>query len=459
MTAILCRSCCAVAAVITLLYGSDVHAQVNSPERFAGEWSGTLVTDALRGVVQHTITGSIPRLTIATTVTARARTLRGQGDSVTVRGDTLRFGVTIDGARLRWVAIARRDTLAGTIRVTQGTALAASGVWEAARIRGKGAIAPVDSSALSVFDATWSAIDRGYGNFAESRLDWMTVRRVFRPRAASAPNDSALFAVLADMLGVLNDAHVTLRHETLRFSGGGRPLTPTGDFSIDVIAQRYVGREMHTALSGTIRYGWLADSIGYLYLSEFGPTRDVSAVLDSAFAEFTESHGLVIDIRDNRGGNDVTGQRLLNLIADERRLYMTTSARALSDHGSFLPPHPFYLAPADDRPFRTPVAVLTNRRTVSAGENFLLGVRTLPHASIVGDVTAGAFADVTRETLPNGWILGYPINHVLDARGRSGEGVGLSPDYRRTNAPAEILMGKDAVLEFALALLAAQRAR
>ncbi len=448
-----------VAALLFLAHPPALRAQAKPANRFTGEWSGPIVTDALRGVVTHTIEGSAPRLIIATTVTARERTLRGHADSVSVRGDTLRFGVTIDGARLRWVAIASHDKLAGTIRVSQGAELAASGVWEATRIDKTAAVVPAQKDAQSVFDAAWTTIDRGYGNFADTRIDWGAVRQYFRPRAAAAPNDSALFSVLAEMLGVLNDTHVTLRNDTTRFSAGTRSAAPAGDVSIDVIAQRYAKGEMHVSLAGTVRFGWLADSVGYLFLSEFGPTRAVAAVLDSAFAAFAGNHGLIIDIRDNRGGNDVTGQRLLGHIADRRRLYMMTSARALSNHDSFLPPRPFYLEPADGTAFPERVVVLTNRRTVSAGENFLLGVRELPHASIVGEVSAGAFSDVTRESLPNGWTLGYPMNHTLDARGHSWERVGLPPDYRRTNARSDVAAGKDAVLEFALALLGAQRTR
>lgn len=453
-----CRVSVRLASILALglllCDASHAEAQSPNPTRFTGEWTGTLVTDALRGSVTHTITGRTLRLSISTAVTARDRTLQGTGDSITVRGDTLRFGVTIDGNRLLWVAVLKQGMLTGSIKVHNGAELAASGVWEAVR-KAPGAAASAEPvTPALVFAAAWGAIDRGYANFPAKRIDWAAVRALFASRAAIASSDSVLFGVLSDMLGLLNDTHVTLRKDsTWRSSSGSRAPTSMKDFSVDLIARRYAKQEMHTAMLGTIRFGWLADSIGYLYLSEFGRPREVESVLDSVFAQFRGAAGLVIDIRDNRGGNDVTGQKLLNRIADKRRLYLSTKARALSAHSSFLAPHAFYLDPAEVTPFRGPVIVLTNRRTVSAGENFLLGIRELPHVSIVGDVTTGGFSDVTRETLPNGWILGYPMNHVVDANGRSWEGVGVPPDYRRVNSPADVLAGKDAMLEFGMSLL------
>ena len=205
----------------------------------------------------------------------------------------------------------------------------------------------------------------------------------------------------------------------------------------------------------------LADSIGYIYLSEFGINnpRPTIAALDSALAYFDGARAMILDIRDNRGGSDLTGQLILNRFADARRHYMSMKARALASHESFLPPVEWYMQPATDaRRFTGPVAVLTNRRSISAADNFILGARLLPQVTIVGDVTAGAFADVNRETLPNGWKLDFPLNTTVDARGTCWEGAGLPPDVWIVNEPAAVAAGSDRVLTLARGLLAAKHA-
>ena len=113
-------------------------------------------------------------------------------------------------------------------------------------------------------------------------------------------------------------------------------------------------------------------------------------------------------------------------------------------------PRSFYYEPKGAWQYTRPVLVLTSRRTVSAGENFLLGMRLLPHVTLVGDVTSGAFADVGHFKLANGWEVSFPYNQFLDSRGFSWEGVGLAPDIRVVPSRSDIAAGRDPVLDVAL---------
>jgi len=50
--------------------------------------------------------------------------------------------------------------------------------------------------------------------------------------------------------------------------------------------------------------------------------------------------------------------------------------------------------------------------------SLVLGLRDLPQVTIIGDTTAGIFADFMVEVLPNGWRVQIPNTLFLDNDGR-----------------------------------------
>jgi len=60
--------------------------------------------------------------------------------------------------------------------------------------------------------------------------------------------------------------------------------------------------------------------------------------------------------------------------------------------------------------YTDPIALLTNRRTFSAAESFVLAMRTLPQVTIVGDTTGGGSGNPLHRELPNGWGLSVSRN-------------------------------------------------
>jgi tetratricopeptide (TPR) repeat protein len=79
-------------------------------------------------------------------------------------------------------------------------------------------------------------------------------------------------------------------------------------------------------------------------------------------------------------------------------------------------------------------------------------MRTLPHVTVVGDFTAGCFADPDEVTLPNGWTTTVSRNRFVDGRGVCWEGIGVPPDLmvRGHYGPVG---DKDPALETAVALI------
>lgn len=316
---------------------------------------------------------------------------------------------------------------------------------------------PVKAQELSEpeknFEYLWKAFDRSYGIFLPKRVDWSLLYKVYRPKVTPKTTDDELFDIMAGMLGHLNDNHVRLRSPKRQFSAGVLQQTKNEGFSLDLIKTRYLRNNFSQGLGGRFHYGFLDDSVGYFHFCGFQGVSQSAAVVDEILEKFKDCQGIVIDIRNNFGGDDQVGKAIAGRFADKKRLYMTTQIRNGESHDAFSEPKYFYAEPAGPRQFTKPIVVLIHRYSVSAADNFALAMRTLPHATLVGEATSGCQADARGDKLPNGWIFSIAYTLFVDQEGFCWEGIGIPPDLRQVNTNEDIAQGRDKVLELAIDLV------
>ena len=322
------------------------------------------------------------------------------------------------------------------------------------------------SAPEATFEAFWSTYDENYALFGVKHVDWDAVYDVYRPRVTAETTDDELWAVLAEVGGLLNDVHVTLRDPAtgrLARSGGrsiGAGPFDDGTFSLALVEGAYAVGALEAAVDGAVRWGWLADSVGYVRVGAFRDPEASGQAMDAAVRALEGARGIVLDVRHNGGGDDRAGKAVVSRLVAEPRLYMTVAMRKLGQTpAAFAEPVEWWLRPAGPRPYTGPVVLLVNSRSISAAENVALAVRAVPHAVVVGETTAGVMADTAPLPLPNGWEVGVPVNVFRDANGVSWEGVGVAPDLWVANAPADVEAGRDRVLETAVAFLRADAVR
>ena len=226
-----------------------------------------------------------------------------------------------------------------------------------------------------------------------------------------------------------------------------------GDFSLDLIQEKYLKQKFEKRLQEVFTYGWLTDKIGYFHFRRFGSLEQSRKVIDEIVDTFEEADGIIVDVRNNDGGSDRVGKLIADRFADRKRLYMTTQIRNGPKHDDFTAKKYWFTEPDGPRQFLKPVILLTHRFSVSAAENFALAMRVMPHVTMVGDATSGVFADVYSDQLPNGWKIRVSYKLFLDQNGFCWEGIGVPADIRQTNRKEEISDGRDKVLELATKLL------
>jgi carboxyl-terminal processing protease len=315
------------------------------------------------------------------------------------------------------------------------------------------------------FEFLWREFDTRYALFLAKRIDWNRVYRIYRPKVTPQTSDDELFEIMSNMLTHLNDLHVRLdsKNPVRSFRSGKSHEDVLEQFGtienfIKHFRQRPVDKKyLKTALQerheNIFAFAWLTDDVGYFHFSKFSDVEKSSEVIDEIMSEFKNARGIVIDVRRNGGGDDHVGKAIADRFADKKRLYMTVQEKSGPGHGDFTEPNEWCVEPGGPAQFTKPVVLLTDFTSGSAAENFALAMRVLPHATIVGDFTAGCFADADAGKLPNGWYFSLSKNLFRDHNGFCWEGIGVPPDLRIINTKQDMESNTDRVLEFAIELI------
>ena len=305
---------------------------------------------------------------------------------------------------------------------------------------------------VATFEFLWEEVDRHYSFFALKEIDWQEVGDFYRAGVNADTSPADLFNVLSLMLERLRDGHVVLESpfSTYRYSGWYQPYPHNFDFG--VVWTRYLDAPRATP-SRMIFYGWVAPEIGYLHIPTFRGS-GWAGEIDDVLENLSGARALVVDVRDNSGGNDANAVNIAGRFSSQRRLFRRIQYRNGPNHADFSPLEDDFLEPRGRAFFGGRVALLTNRRTFSAGESYVLAMRAVPGVTVLGDTTGGGSGNPLYREMPNGWSFSVSrwIEWALD--GTTHEGVGLAPDLPRA-IPARLLGTSDPILDAAVAHLIA----
>ena len=310
-----------------------------------------------------------------------------------------------------------------------------------------------DDTPQGNFEALWRIIDRHYCFLDykqhEIGLDWQAVYDKYRVRVDDDMSQMQLFEVLTQMLGELRDGHVNLSasHDYGRYWSWYENYP--ANFS-DTLLRRYMGTDYKIA-SG-LDYRILDDNIGYIRYESFSsPIGEGN--LDDVLMHMMLCQGIIIDIRNNGGGDLTNADKLAARFCQEKTLVGYIQHKTGPGHGEFSAMEPHYLEPSGNLRWHKSVVVLTNRHVYSAANEFVMYMKALPQAKIVGDHTGGGAGMPFSSSLPNGWSVRFSAVPTYDAQRQSIE-FGIEPDYRVDITDADFARGRDTIIEFARQLLA-----
>jgi len=169
----------------------------------------------------------------------------------------------------------------------------------------------------------------------------------------------------------------------------------------------------------------LPGDIGYIDLRGFSDDAEALRWADSMMASLANVKALIIDVGQNRGGGPQM-VRLLSTYLFDHRVHLVSSIM----RGMATPMERWTLdSVRGPRLPAIPVYVLTSRRTISAPESFVFGLKAQRRVTIVGEPTGGGghFGDIV--SLPDGFAMFLPRGRTYDPRTNEGwEATGIQPD-------------------------------
>ena len=168
----------------------------------------------------------------------------------------------------------------------------------------------------------------------------------------------------------------------------------------------------------TVEYEMKEGNIGYLSVSEFDKVTydQFSEALDSLEEQGME--GLVIDLRNNPGGNLDTVTDMLRLLLPKGTIVSIKDKDGNTEE----------LTCDGEHEFTKPLAVLVNQYSASASEIFSGAVQDYGTGQIVGVTTYGKGVVQQLTDLGDGTYLKLTIAEYYTPSGRSINGIGVEPD-------------------------------
>lgn len=310
-----------------------------------------------------------------------------------------------------------------------------------------------DNNPQGNFDALCDIIDNHYCFLEEKGLDWDAVKTRYRRMISPDMKQQELFQVCSDMLDELRDGHTNLSTPFATSYYRAWWSDYPQNYDARIIEQYYFNFNYRSI--GAYYYGILPDNIGYIRCPSFEHTLG-DGNWDYVFSYLATCDAIVIDIRDNGGGRMDYVEPLVSRFITERTLAGYISHKTGPGHDDFSSPRPFFFDPAPDGCvlWMKPVAVLTNRSTFSAANNFASIMKLLPQVKMVGATTGGGSGMPFSSELPNGWSIRFSAASVLDAQGNATEwGVEPSPGCAVDMDPDDALKGIDTILDHAIKAL------
>ncbi|MCQ2310602.1 MAG: S41 family peptidase [Paludibacteraceae bacterium] len=284
-----------------------------------------------------------------------------------------------------------------------------------------------DNTPVGNMECLWKTLDDKYCFFEEKGIDWQDIHNQYLPAVQQLKGSDylGLFDTLASMINVLNDGHVNLYSPFDISTCKTWYENDSVNFDWDVIKKDYL-RDYRTA--GGAYYNTLGNgSVGYVYISDFETPISANNMF-YILKYFSHCSGLIIDVRNNGGGNMDYAYQLAASFFEGSQTVGYWQHKNGRGHESFSSLKEQRLdkniMPST---WLRPVVVLCNRKTYSAANFFVSIMRYAHNTHIVGGRSGGGGGMPMSYELPNGWMLRFSSIRMFDKDKKSIE-PGIEPN-------------------------------
>ena len=306
---------------------------------------------------------------------------------------------------------------------------------------------PFSMDPVTNVEALWQIIDTRYCYVEEKGVDWNAVHDTYVEKARQLPqNDQvAMFDLCAEMLNLLQDGHVNL------YAPFDRSYCTTwyDTYPANYNAQLQSLYLRDYRVAGSLYYCTVDhDSIGYIYYSSFSNSFSIGN-LAWVFNAFKDCRGLIIDVRNNGGGDLSNAYKLAAPFFKESRTIGYWQHKTGPGHNDFSTMEELKVdASISSIKWLRPTVVLSNRRSYSATNMFINMMRYADNTIIVGGTSGGGGGMPMSYEMPSGWTVRFSSVSMYDASKKDIE-QGTEPHVIATMQSTD----KDYIIEKAIELI------
>jgi len=227
-------------------------------------------------------------------------------------------------------------------------------------------------------------------------------------------------------------------------------LTKNGFNAVKTIGPEFNGKKLFSYTT--------SKTYGYLRFNRCFASQDADNVqdahmagklLDTIFADFKNAKTIIIDVRDNIGGNDEFAFEVAGRFVDKKVVGMHKKTRN-GGYEDFSKAETWYIEPRGNYKKKYSVILLTNDKTVSAGDVFAMIMKELPKVTIIGTNTRGIYSDMYGFELPNKWLVSLSNQRYYTSKMVCYEATGTPVDIEIKNTRRDLIKMVDPVLSKAL---------
>ncbi|MEP6928824.1 MAG: S41 family peptidase [Flavobacterium sp.] len=269
------------------------------------------------------------------------------------------------------------------------------------------------------FEVFWTTFKDNYAFFELKGVNWDETYAKFRPQVNNKTSEKDLIAIFEEMVTPLKDGHITIsKGDNLiykvkkpsafrdEFKGIEKELWKTSFETLEDNSFSKIRGIGPLFKEDNLYYTGKNKTIGYIKISRcFGNVESLFddkkekedmtlmlTVFDSILNSFSDTKGIIIDLRSNGGGHG--GDELARRFVPNKRITHYKAIKQKGGSENFTPLEPIYISPNDGVQYLKPIVILTNDRTASSAEDFTISLYQQANVTTIGTNTSGMLSDM-----------------------------------------------------------------
>lgn len=267
-------------------------------------------------------------------------------------------------------------------------------------------------------------------------VDWNALLKEYKDELVNSKTNTEFALKLIKLLRKADDAHLWIDVDGKRFETGKiKPIEENVNMNhlFTLLQNRRVGDNLMSVVGeidgvGYIAIrGWTAD-INRFVFKTWGDEKDSGITLDEVIRNMSGYSDLIIDVRENGGGNeayarDFASYFIKDSVAFEKVVCYNEKSGLVNDV-QFKKVYPN----KKGLNYTGNIYVLSGPVVMSSNESFVLMMKQVPNAKVVGMKTYGSSGNPVPHKLSNGVTIFLPSWQAYTLDGKLIEGSGVDPD-------------------------------